>query len=235
VSYTPLNLDVYTAAFSGAHAGISASGRQPAEILPSDYVGSADVAGAFAQAIDQAWAGASSNALDIEVIEEASEGVWSGRNISNKAPFTLPSTWTTLAEAIVAMVEAGETYFASQGIVPPPWNSGGGGGGNLSEFVVPFTHATGTIVLRAVGAGQVLTQATIRIDTPFIDPIANVRLGTTTTPTLIFGPGDTDPDAAGEYQNLAAFEFAAADFLQLTIVPGTSPVGSGVLIYNYKP
>jgi hypothetical protein len=107
------------------------------------------------------------------------------------------------------------------------------GGGGLVEQVVPFTYQSGTMLLQAVVAGSVVGEAWIRIDTPFDDPTASIKLGITASPGQIFAPGDVDVSFAGQYQNPELWEYAGPDFLELIVAPGASTQGSGALLYRY--
>lgn len=151
-SYTPFNVDVYTAAYSGALAGIVAAERQPENTVSADYDTFQHVAGAFAAAVDTLWNTSGVNALVIEVIEESSEGVWENQGaVNNIAPFNLPATYTALATAVLANVQSALTYYAGQGITPPPWDPGGPAGATGATGPIGATGATGAGVTGATG------------------------------------------------------------------------------------
>lgn len=142
MSYSPNNVNVFTAAYYGAITGMSASGRVLADTVAANYAAVAAVAGAFAQAFDTEWGSASANELDLGVIQFASQGVWMSRfpNARDIASFN-PNTYLTLCAALKATVQASEAYFASQGITPP---TPGGGSSvavrlNGSDIVNPAT------------------------------------------------------------------------------------------------
>ena len=108
------------------------------------------------------------------------------------------------------------------------------GGSDLLE-VVSFTYATPSpMLLQAVLAGQIIDRAVVVITTPFDDPSSSVYLGITASTGLILGAGDVTTDVADQYENAALFEFAANDFLELTITPATSTQGAGFLFYRIK-
>jgi hypothetical protein len=108
---------------------------------------------------------------------------------------------------------------------PVPVSPGGG-----NAIVAPFTFASGTIVLQAVTAGQSVTRAEVLVETPFSDGAATLEMGTTTDAGLVFAPGEVL--LGGEQTvSLVIAAFSAADFLLLTIEPGTSTVGAGTLYY----
>lgn len=73
MAYTPQNLQIFTAAFCGALAGMGLSDRQITSQSPATYAGLASVAGAFAQAVDTAWTSArATTLLDVEAIQSES-------------------------------------------------------------------------------------------------------------------------------------------------------------------
>lgn len=103
-------------------------------------------------------------------------------------------------------------------------------------FKVPFSYTTTSpLVLQAVVAGQVLNRCTILITTAFDDPGAFITLGTTADPSLVFGASDARlSDLGNNYDNSALFPFSVSDFLQLTISPGSSTQGAGLLLYKLR-
>jgi len=100
---------------------------------------------------------------------------------------------------------------------------------------VHFTYTTGSpLVLQQVFPGQVLNRCTILLTTSFDDPAAFVQVGTTTTPSLVFSPAEVTLGVVNNYDQHALFEFSVMDFLQLTISPGASTQGAGLLLYKIK-
>jgi hypothetical protein len=149
--YTPQNKTVFTAAYAGALAGIAAAEKTPSDPVPTDpaVVGSATVAGAYAQAFDAAWGAVVPNELQVLSIEECSAAVFIGQTPTPPLPpFTLPSNWTSLCEALIAIVTAGSNYFTAQGVTPDPWSVGASGGTGATGA----TGATGTGPTGATGA-----------------------------------------------------------------------------------
>jgi hypothetical protein len=146
-SYSPQNKTVYTAAYAGALAGIAASQRTPTDEVATDppLVGNSDVAGAWAQELDTQWAGVTPSTLDVIAIEECSAAVFIGSCPPLEAPFTVPSNWSATVLAVIAIVKAGENYFAAMGIAPDPWPSGNGSTGTTGPTgpTGPGVGATG--------------------------------------------------------------------------------------------
>ena len=122
-----------------------------------------------------------------------------------------------------------------------PGSGGGGGDGSTDEIVqkVPFSFTTPSpLVLQAVAPGNVLDRVSVLIQIPFDDPAATIEVGTTTTPALVFVPGTIilfGPLSGLTYEDLSLYEFTGSDFLILTISPGASTAGAGLLLYKLKP
>ena len=137
MTYSPQNKTVFTAAYSGALGGIGAALKTPTDPVPTDpgVVSIADVAGAFAQSFDTVWGAVTPSELDVLSIEEVSAAYFIGSAPPNAPPFNVPANWTGVCEALVAIVKAGENYFASQGITPNPWGGGSTGGIVQTTFV----------------------------------------------------------------------------------------------------
>jgi hypothetical protein len=137
MAYTPKNIQIFTAAFAGALAGMGLSDRIISDSNALTYAGLATVAGAFAQAIDTAWTVArSATLLDVEAIQSESAAYWQDRSPNNDATTSNPATYAAAALAILATITASETYFAAQGIIPPaiPGGSSGGGFPNVADL-----------------------------------------------------------------------------------------------------
>jgi hypothetical protein len=167
--YTPNNVDVYTAAYSGAMAGMAIGGRSNTATAPSKYRIQGMQAGAFAQSFDTAYGATSYTQLTIELIFLGGYGTFDGRQPDPGNPNSfLPSTYTPQAEAIIAVIEESDIYFDEQGITPNAWNSGGGGSLPSPPGAGYFLQSTGTaptdvewsliqLVPTPPGAGDVLT------------------------------------------------------------------------------
>jgi hypothetical protein len=100
---------------------------------------------------------------------------------------------------------------------------------------VPFSFDVASpLILQALTPGQVLNRAAIQVITPFSDPAARVKLGTTATPGLVFTDDDVELDLAEQYESSVLFPFFVSDFLILTVSPGASTAGSGLLLYKIR-
>lgn len=121
--FVPNSLPIFQAAFSGALAGMGASNRQPNDTDRTDpvNVGVALCAGAFAQAFDEQWGTSPTSQLDVESTQEVCAAAWWGRAPQASVPTNVdPDSYLSLADALVALVDAGDDYFASIGVVPSP-------------------------------------------------------------------------------------------------------------------
>jgi hypothetical protein len=145
--YVVQNPNVFTAAFSGTLTGMGA-GRVLSLTSPAAYSGMVAIANAFAQSFGTQWGPAAVATLEVEVITEACQGFWQGRNQLNPPPSSLlPSTWTQECQAIIAMVQEALALYTAQGYPNPPV----GGGvqwqvkqtGLIDDF--PSGHSTHTV------------------------------------------------------------------------------------------
>jgi len=132
MAYVPNNIQVYMAAYAGALGGMGASDRILISSNPSKYSGIASVAGAYAQQFDTTWGNANATQLDVFMIEALSEDVWLGRAVVTTFQTTRPIFYANYVNAIIAAIQAGDTYVTEQGITPPD----PGGGGDLPALPV---------------------------------------------------------------------------------------------------
>jgi hypothetical protein len=124
MAYTPNNIQIYCAAYSGALGGMGAAGRVLSISDSTKYSGASMVAGAFAQQFDTIWGLAHATILDVEMVT-ALAAVWFDRSVLVSAQTTKPTFYTNICNAIIAAITSGDAYVTSQGITPP--DPGGGG------------------------------------------------------------------------------------------------------------
>jgi hypothetical protein len=120
MTYFPINVAAYTAAFSGAVAGMGVSGWITDQ-TSSDYEDVTLIAGAFAQAFDQVWNNATQlNNLEQAAITAAVQTDFNGRGPGpfNNPTFQDPSNWTKAAGACAALVLESDIFFTNEGINP---------------------------------------------------------------------------------------------------------------------
>src|SRR4249920_3602318 len=124
--YVPNNPNIFVAAYAGAIAGMGVSGRNPTDQNPANYTGLASLAGAFAEQFDTNWGLNPSDSLQVESTFEACEGFWQERSPNAISPFLNPIEYDGETKTIIAIIQAGGAYFASIGVVPPPFGGGAG-------------------------------------------------------------------------------------------------------------
>jgi hypothetical protein len=120
MTYNPINVAAYTAAFSGAVAGMATSGWITDQ-TSSDYTNVTLIAGAFAQAFDQIW----NNATPLNNLEEAAITAIVQTDFRGRGPgpfdsptFQKPNNWTQAAGACAALVLESDIFFTNQGVNP---------------------------------------------------------------------------------------------------------------------
>ena len=115
----------------------------------------------------------------------------------------------------------------------PPGPPGASSAGDL-KGPVPFTFASGTILLEPILPGDVLAGATVIIQTPFDGAGASILMGTDGVPALVFGPGDVGAGSAHQYESGEIVPFAEHEALSLSVSAGGSTQGSGLLFYRFR-
>lgn len=120
MSYSPINVATYTAAFSGAVAGMGVSGWITDQ-NSTDYTNVTLIAGAFAQAFDQVWNNATQlNNLELAAITATVQTDFTGRGPGpfNNPTFQDPNNWTQSAGACAALVLESDIFFTNENINP---------------------------------------------------------------------------------------------------------------------
>ena len=115
MTYVPNNLDVYTAAYTSCLSSATAADKQPTSQVPASYAVAASVAGAFAQSFDTEWGVTPLTQVELDAIESIVEAAWFDRGPSS----IIPSTYSSLCRALIAIVKQAAVYYASQGITSP--------------------------------------------------------------------------------------------------------------------
>jgi hypothetical protein len=121
MTYTPINTQAYTAAFSGAVAGMAVNGWISSPD-GSNYTLVCGIAGAFAQAFDVVWNNATVlNGLEYSAIQQVcgQEFAQRGPGPVTAAKFADPANWEVPARACATLALQADLYFAGQGITPP--------------------------------------------------------------------------------------------------------------------
>ena len=125
--YAPINPIIFCAAYAGAVSGMVTAGRyvsSPAS-EPATYQALSAVALAFAEAYDTEWNDAAVPCqYEVESTEACTEASFQDRQPILTPAAAEASAWLSLAEALVAVVLAGEAYLTAEGITCPPWPTG---------------------------------------------------------------------------------------------------------------
>jgi hypothetical protein len=105
----------------------------------------------------------------------------------------------------------------------------------LLSTVFAFNTAS-PLILVPVFAGGINARAQIQITTAFNDPAATLLVGTSANPSLVMDAADSIPSVVGSYDQstMVTFPGPGPDNLQLTINPGTSTQGAGILYYELR-
>lgn len=159
--YSPINAQLFFAAYAGALAGMAASERVPLNSAISQ-AGVATIAGAYAQSFDTQWNSSTTlDALQVRTIEQLSQATWQTRAPQPGQVTTLqPSNYTTLVNALITIVNAGEAYTTSQGITPPKM-----GGVDVSDDGVELGFAS-NINFTGAGVTASIVGANVTVNIP---------------------------------------------------------------------
>lgn len=135
MSYTPININIFQAAFAGALAGMAASNaaNAAASAALSTYTTPASAALAFAEEADQIWNSTSNTSGDVAAIQLAAVSAFQQR--TPNTIFTAAQMANT-AGAIIAAVKEGDAVLAAAGVTPST-----GGGGNYAQLVNAPLHS----------------------------------------------------------------------------------------------
>jgi hypothetical protein len=100
---------------------------------------------------------------------------------------------------------------------------------------VAFTYdSSSPVVFQTIKPGQIMNRAVLLIEEGFDDPSAVIEFGTTAEPGLFLADDESTISSPGQTENDTLYPIVATDFLILTISPGASTMGSGILLYKLK-
>ena len=239
MSYTPINPDVFTAAYAGCVSAFEGGFQLSTNSNPTIYTGASKIAGAFAQAFDAEWDDAVAvNSLELGMIRGLCLEAMTTRVplsiLSPEASSLNPGMWRPYCAALIAMIEEGGTYFAAQGIPIPPVYPPLPPGTGETVVAVPFGFATPSpLVLGAISAGQIMNRASLQIQTPFNGVFPALSFGTTSNPVQYLDcSGIASPGFSVSYQNDELSVSPLADILLLTLTLSGATQGAGVLLYK---
>lgn len=126
-------------------------------------------------------------------------------------------------EALVALALAGR----GAGPPIPP------GSEIVAEFAFTFTTSS-PHNLGAIANGSTFNRAVVLVTTAFDDPSATLTLGPSGSPSALLAATDSKLSQLGQYES-GALVVSAADFLQLTLNPGASTQGAGLIFWKVLP
>lgn len=107
-------------------------------------------------------------------------------------------------------------------------------GPSMGYLTVPFNYNdTSPKTVALIPAGAVVSQVGIVITTAFTDTNSSVSLGTASNVNLLVNSTDSKTYIAGSYASLPGVKFVSATHVILTITPGTSSAGQGMLVIYY--
>lgn len=99
---------------------------------------------------------------------------------------------------------------------------------------LPFTFSdTSPKIIATIPAGAVVSQTQIIITTPFNDANARLSVGTVANPNELVSINDNRPNQLGTYTTIPGRIYLSETHVVLTIVPGASYTGDGMLIIYY--
>jgi hypothetical protein len=120
-----------------------------------------------------------------------------------------------------------------------PFVGAGGGGGtdpNAEEIrTVSFAYnnASPKLVF-PIPAGARIVFAQIQITTAFNDAAATLKLGDAGDDDRLMTVDQNMPDQVGEYESHTGYQYASVTNVNLTISPGASTQGAGVVVIAYN-
>jgi len=102
---------------------------------------------------------------------------------------------------------------------------------SVSLLEVPFTFGSGTLVLKSLVPGDVVSPCYVRILTPWNLPGASIAVGTPSSPMALLAPGDANLYVPSRYDAGLDFKATVAEDLRL-VVSGPSTLGSGYVVFT---
>jgi hypothetical protein len=154
MTYNPINGQAFTAAFSGAVAGMAVNGWI-SSATPSNYTQVCAIAGAFAQAFDTAWNNAATlNGLEYSAIQQACAQEFTQRGPGPLAnpKFTEVANWEIPAAACAVLALQCDAYYVAQGITPPSLGGSSGFVAQVDGASATFTSTDDTLVTTILSA-----------------------------------------------------------------------------------
>jgi hypothetical protein len=108
----------------------------------------------------------------------------------------------------------------------------GGGGGTASILKVPFTFASGTLVLFALAPGMIVSPCYVRVTTPWDVVGGTLQVGTPSNPTALLPPADVNLLITARYDAQFDFQATLVENLQLVIGGTPATAGAGYVLFT---
>lgn len=105
----------------------------------------------------------------------------------------------------------------------------------VGDVSIPFNYGDATPKnLTIAPANSVITSVSIVMVTAFDDPTATLTIGDSGDPDRLMEATDSIANSTGIYTTEPVYKYGANTQLTLTISPGVSTVGAGLVLINYK-
>lgn len=162
----------------------------------------------------------------------------SSNNTVNVTVATQPNVDVTISRAAVTTIA--NVAFAN--VANYAFNAGNANLANRANSAatvdgyikVPFTYNNPSPKnVAIVPANAVVSQVDVIITTPFNDANATLSLGTVANTSLLLNTTDSKPNIAGTYAAMPGQLFLSDTWAVLTINPGSSTTGSGMIVIYY--
>jgi hypothetical protein len=96
---------------------------------------------------------------------------------------------------------------------------------------VPFTFASGVVILKPLAIGDIVSPCYVRITTSWDVPGATLQVGTPSVPTALLAPVDVNLYGLGRFDAGLDFKAVVVENLLLTIA-GPSTTGAGYVLFS---
>jgi hypothetical protein len=97
-----------------------------------------------------------------------------------------------------------------------------------------FDFSSGSFVMFPISALAKIVQVSIKVSTPFDDPLATIKVGDSGDLSRLMPTNKNSLGESGAYQTFPVYEYSVGTDIIVTVSPGVSTVGSGyiTLIHN---
>jgi hypothetical protein len=171
---------------------------------------------------------------EIAVLGAGANGTWVRSRDLNKNYEVTAGTIVVVAQGVT-----NGTYIFEQltygpillGVTPLAWFKYATGTIGSQLIEIPFTFASGVVILKPLVPGDIISPCYVRIMTPWDLPGATLQVGTPTAPTALLAPIDVDLYGLGRFDAGLDFQAIVAENLLLTVA-GPSTTGSGYVLFS---